>query len=150
MGHIKEPEGVNFYVDSTPLTQEDKKQISDVIAYYKRTGRKMPISNILRILFLTTAFPISFGLPQTLNAQNQNRRDLQFKNEEIRGNKHRIFLRRFYSCIVFQNRRRHSLEAFVENTRRRHYLNLFPAIRSKLFASLKGFPLLSGVFLDLA
>jgi hypothetical protein len=42
MGHIKEPQGVDFYVDSTPLTQEDKKQISDAIAYYKRTGRKMP------------------------------------------------------------------------------------------------------------
>jgi len=44
IGHIKEPEGVDFYVDSTPLTQEDKKQISDVIAHYKRTGRKMPSS----------------------------------------------------------------------------------------------------------
>jgi hypothetical protein len=71
MGQIKEPEGVDFYADSTPLTQEDKKQISDVIPYYKRTGRKMPISNILRILLFTTAFPISFGLPQTLNAQTK-------------------------------------------------------------------------------
>jgi hypothetical protein len=49
MGHVKEPEGVDFYVDSTPLTQEDKKQISDVIAYYKRTGRKkLPLSNFIQ------------------------------------------------------------------------------------------------------
>ena len=57
------------------------------------------------------------------------------------------------SSLTFQGiypRRRHSPKAFVENIRRRHYLYLFPAIRSKLFASLKGFPLLSGVFLDLA
>jgi hypothetical protein len=44
MGHIKEPQGVDFFVDSRPLTQEEKQQISDAIAYYKRTGRKMPIS----------------------------------------------------------------------------------------------------------
>ncbi|MEP7279063.1 MAG: hypothetical protein ABI813_10505 [Bacteroidota bacterium] len=41
MGHIKEPEGVDFVVDPTPLTEEDKKRISEVIAYYKATGRKM-------------------------------------------------------------------------------------------------------------
>lgn len=44
MGHIKEPEGIDFFVDSRPLTQEEKQQISEAIAYYKRTGRKMPIS----------------------------------------------------------------------------------------------------------
>ncbi len=41
MGHIKEPKGINFIVDSTPLTKEEKQQISDTIAYYKRTGKKM-------------------------------------------------------------------------------------------------------------
>lgn len=44
MGHIKEPQGVDFFVDSRPLTQEEKQQISEAIAYYKRTGKKMPIS----------------------------------------------------------------------------------------------------------
>jgi hypothetical protein len=44
MGHIKEPEGVDFVVDSTPLTAEDRKKISEIIAYYKATGRKMPLS----------------------------------------------------------------------------------------------------------
>jgi hypothetical protein len=43
MGHIKEPLGIDFVVDPTPLTEEDKKQISEFIAYYKRTGKKMPI-----------------------------------------------------------------------------------------------------------
>ena len=40
MGHIKEPIGVDFVVDPTPLTEEEKKRISEIIAYYKRTGKK--------------------------------------------------------------------------------------------------------------
>ena len=49
MGHVKEPQGVDFFVDSRPLTQEEKQQISDAIAYYKRTGRKkLPLSNFIK------------------------------------------------------------------------------------------------------
>ena len=44
MGYIKEPEGVNFIVDPTPLTAKDRKKISDIIAYYKSTGRKMRLT----------------------------------------------------------------------------------------------------------
>jgi len=44
MGHIKEPAGVDFVVDSTPLTTKDRKKISEIIAYYKATGRKMRIT----------------------------------------------------------------------------------------------------------
>jgi len=40
MGYIKEPAGIDFVVESTPLTLEDRKKISEVIAYYKETGRK--------------------------------------------------------------------------------------------------------------
>jgi hypothetical protein len=44
MGYIKEPAGVDFTVDPTPLTDEDRKMISEVIAHYKATGRKkMPL-----------------------------------------------------------------------------------------------------------
>jgi len=43
MGYIKEPAGIDFVVDPTPLTIEDRKKISEIIAYYKLTGRKMPI-----------------------------------------------------------------------------------------------------------
>jgi hypothetical protein len=43
MGYIKEPAGIDFMVDPTPLSNADRKKISDVIAYYKATGRKMPI-----------------------------------------------------------------------------------------------------------
>jgi len=43
MGHIKEPKGVDFVVDPTPLTAADRKRISEMIAYYKTTGRKMPL-----------------------------------------------------------------------------------------------------------
>lgn len=40
MGYIKEPVGIDFVVDPTPLTIEDKEMISEIIAYYKATGRK--------------------------------------------------------------------------------------------------------------
>ena len=43
MGHIKEPAGVDFVVDPTPLTAADRKKISEIIAYYKATGKKMPL-----------------------------------------------------------------------------------------------------------
>ena len=43
MGHIKEPAGIDFIVDPTPLTTEDRKMISEIIAYYKATGKKMPL-----------------------------------------------------------------------------------------------------------
>ena len=45
MGHIKEPAGVDFVVDPTPLTTADRKRISEIIAYYKATGRKMPFDS---------------------------------------------------------------------------------------------------------
>lgn len=44
MGYIKEPVGIDFTVDPTPLTTEDRKKISEVIAYFKSTGRKMPLT----------------------------------------------------------------------------------------------------------
>ena len=43
MGYIKEPSGINFVVDPTPLTIADRKKISEIIAYYKATGKKMPL-----------------------------------------------------------------------------------------------------------
>lgn len=43
MGYVKEPEGVDFVVDSSPVTEYDKLKISEAIAYYKKTGRKMPV-----------------------------------------------------------------------------------------------------------
>ena len=46
MGYIKEPIGIDFVVDPTPLTTEDRKKISEIIAYYKATGRKMPLPKL--------------------------------------------------------------------------------------------------------
>ena len=43
MGYIKEPAGVDFVVDPTPLTVTDRKKISAIIAHYKATGKKMPL-----------------------------------------------------------------------------------------------------------
>jgi hypothetical protein len=39
---IKEPAGVDFIVDPTRLTVADRKKISEIIAYYKATGKKSP------------------------------------------------------------------------------------------------------------
>ena len=38
MGHIKEL--VDFFVENKPVTETDRKQISEIIAHYKATGRK--------------------------------------------------------------------------------------------------------------
>ncbi len=42
MGHIKEPAGIDFVVDPTPLTIADRKKISEIISYYNATGKKKP------------------------------------------------------------------------------------------------------------
>ena len=47
MGYIKEPAGIDFVVDPTPLTAADRKKISEIIAYYKATGKKMPLQKSL-------------------------------------------------------------------------------------------------------
>jgi predicted deacetylase len=43
MGYIKEPSGIDFVVDPTPMTAKDRKKISEIIAFYKATGRKMTL-----------------------------------------------------------------------------------------------------------
>lgn len=48
MGHIKEPLGIDFVVDPTPLTTEDRKRISVVIAHYKVTGKKMQFPKLTK------------------------------------------------------------------------------------------------------
>lgn len=35
MGHIKEPQGVDFIIESKPLTNDDRAAISDFIRNYK-------------------------------------------------------------------------------------------------------------------
>ncbi|RPE08675.1 hypothetical protein EGT74_16695 [Chitinophaga lutea] len=44
MGYIREPKGVDFVVDPKPLTEKDRGIISEIIAYYKATGRKKRIA----------------------------------------------------------------------------------------------------------
>jgi hypothetical protein len=44
MGYIKEPAGIDFIVDPKPLTPEDRKRMSAIIAHYKATGKKKIIS----------------------------------------------------------------------------------------------------------
>ena len=50
MGYIKVPPGIDFIVNPTPLTIEDKKRISEIIAHYKETGQKMPLRESSRQL----------------------------------------------------------------------------------------------------
>jgi hypothetical protein len=45
MGYIKEPVGIDFVVEQTALTPKDKKRISEIIAHYKATGKKMILQN---------------------------------------------------------------------------------------------------------
>ena len=40
MGFIREPKGIDLIVKSEPLTEQDRKLISNVIAQYKLTGKK--------------------------------------------------------------------------------------------------------------
>ena len=39
MGLIREPKNVDFYVDPTPLTEQEKEMIHEAIAYYNATGK---------------------------------------------------------------------------------------------------------------
>jgi len=44
MGHIKEPKGVDFIIQSKPLTNEERKEISKFIQDYKtKHSRKKPV-----------------------------------------------------------------------------------------------------------
>ncbi|MCB0737479.1 MAG: hypothetical protein KDC92_08195 [Bacteroidetes bacterium] len=38
MGIVREPDGVGFEVDSRPLKEHEKNQISEIIRHYKETG----------------------------------------------------------------------------------------------------------------
>jgi hypothetical protein len=48
MGLIREPEGVDFVVDPRPLKDWEKKQISDIISHYKKTGEIKKIPTLKR------------------------------------------------------------------------------------------------------
>jgi len=55
MGYIKEPAGVDFIVGPAPLTMADRKKISEIIAYYKATGKKMSLQKSTKKSRLTSA-----------------------------------------------------------------------------------------------
>jgi len=40
MGHIKEPKGVDFIIQSKPLTDKDRTEISKFISDYKAKNKK--------------------------------------------------------------------------------------------------------------
>ncbi len=41
MSFIKEPKGVDFIIESEPLTEKDREEISKFIAEYKRKPKKV-------------------------------------------------------------------------------------------------------------
>lgn len=45
MGYIKEPKGVDFEIQSKPLTDEDRKEISKFITDYKTKNRRKRKTN---------------------------------------------------------------------------------------------------------
>ena len=51
MGYIKEPKGVDFIIQSKPLTDEDRKQISKFIQDYKikHAGKKSSIKSRVNV-----------------------------------------------------------------------------------------------------
>jgi hypothetical protein len=51
MGHIKEPEGIDFIIESRPLTNTERKEISDFIKTLKKkkTVRKKMASKKKKI-----------------------------------------------------------------------------------------------------
>jgi hypothetical protein len=40
MGYVKEPEGVDFIINSEPLTAEDRKRLSKFIADYRAKNKQ--------------------------------------------------------------------------------------------------------------
>jgi len=44
MGHIKEPKGIDFIIESKPLTDEERKKISDFI---RKDKEKLPAKRIV-------------------------------------------------------------------------------------------------------
>ncbi len=57
MGHIKEPDGVDFIINGKPLTDKEKKAISEFIKADKAkiAGKKLRKSNAANSKKLTTA-----------------------------------------------------------------------------------------------
>ena len=43
MGHIKEPKSVDFIIQSKPLTDKDRLEISKFISDYKAKNKKKPV-----------------------------------------------------------------------------------------------------------
>jgi hypothetical protein len=52
MGYIKEPKGINFIVEPTPLTAKDQQMISNAIALYKSPGKitRAPRTKKIRLI----------------------------------------------------------------------------------------------------
>lgn len=51
MGFIKEPDGIDFVIDSKPLTPEREKELSDFIAKRKLALKKKSKKNQPQLLF---------------------------------------------------------------------------------------------------
>jgi hypothetical protein len=45
MGYIKEPKGIDFIIQSEPLTDKEREEISRYIAEYKARNKKKNVSN---------------------------------------------------------------------------------------------------------
>lgn len=74
MGYIKEPKGIDFIVDPTPLTVGDRKKISEIIAHYKATGKKTPLLKSKTTLRMERKY---VPLAKAINRDRQSLADLK-------------------------------------------------------------------------
>ena len=45
MGHIKEPKGIDFVIESEPLTDKARQEISDFIRNYKKSSANKKVKS---------------------------------------------------------------------------------------------------------
>jgi len=80
MGYIKEPEGIDLALSPIPLTEDDKKLISEIIAEYRKT-KKIPKS-LRRKKKLTNRIASSASSKEKTRKDNSNNQ----KEPEIASN----------------------------------------------------------------
>ncbi len=60
MGHIKEPEGVDFVINSRPLTKKEEEEISEYIRAYKaKNSNRNSSTRVRRVRIATPVGPLA-------------------------------------------------------------------------------------------
>ena len=59
MGHIKEPEGIDFIIKSKPLTEKERAEISEFIRQYKTSHSIKGVTKKRRVIRSATKKKVS-------------------------------------------------------------------------------------------